>query len=201
MMRNKVFSMINIGGLAIGMAAFMMIMHYVRFERSYENFHVNGDNIFRVTLDIYKGTEFVTADTEMYAPVGPMLKQKFPEVLEFVRLYDAGNREVKNKGKAFYEDRVFLADPSVFDIFSFQVLAGDARTALREPFQVVITRSEAEKYFGTWQVLGHTIEISKFPFRITGVIDDSPLNTHLKVNFLVSHATIAKLWEYDETKF
>ena len=201
MMRNKVFSMINIGGLAIGMAAFMMIMHYVRFERSYENFHVNGDNIFRVTLDIYKGSEFVTADTEMYAPVGPMLKQKFPEVLEFVRLYDAGNREVKNKGKAFYEDRVFLADPSVFDIFSFQVLAGDARTALREPFQVVITRSEAEKYFGTWQVLGHTIEISKFPFRITGVIDDSPLNTHLKVNFLVSHATIAKLWEYDETKF
>src|SRR6478609_4641387 len=92
LIKNKTFSLINIFGLAVGMAAFLLIIHYVRFERSYENFHTNADNIARVTLDIYKGPEFVVSDCGMYARIGPLLKEKFPEVLDFARLSLIGKR-------------------------------------------------------------------------------------------------------------
>src|SRR5688572_32118723 len=78
-LKTKVFSFINILGLAVGMAAFMFIIQYVQFERSYEKFNQNADNIYRITLDLYNGNEYVVTDCETYAPVGPLLKEKMPE--------------------------------------------------------------------------------------------------------------------------
>src|SRR5687768_7191145 len=87
LLKNPIFSYINIFGLAIGMAAFLFIVQYIRFERSYENFHKNADNVLRITTEFYNGSEYVTTDCETYAPLGPLLKEKFPEVVDFVRMY------------------------------------------------------------------------------------------------------------------
>src|SRR5688500_5763811 len=81
--KNIVFSYINIFGLAIGMAAFLFIAQYIRFERSYENFHTNADNIFRIATEFYNGSEYVMTDCETFAPLGPLLKEKLPEVIDF----------------------------------------------------------------------------------------------------------------------
>ncbi len=199
--KSKVFSFINILGLAVGMSAFLLIIHYARFERGFENFHKNAANIFRITLDIYKGSEYVITDCEMYAPVGPMLTQELPEVLDFVRMYENGNQEVKVGDQMFYEKRVYMADPSVFKIFSFDIVQGDTATALSEPFQAAITVSKAKKYFGRIDVLGESIEIGKRLYHITAVFDEVPVNTHLKFDFLLSHATISKLRNYNENEF
>ena len=197
--KHKTFSFINITGLAIGMAAFLLIVHYVQFERSYENFHENSEIISRVTLDIYKGSEFVVSDCEMYAPMGQLLKEKFPEVLDFTRLYSVGNRVVKKGTKKFYEHRIYFADPAVFKVFTLTVLHGKAE--LTTPFQMIVTKSIAQKYFGRANVVGETIDMAGSPFTITAVLSDLPPNTHFKFDFLVSHSTMNKLWGYKDEAF
>src|SRR5687768_8791603 len=87
LLKNRIFSYINILGLSISMAAFLFITQYVRFERSFENFHKNADNVFRITTEFYNGSEYVMTDCETYAPLGPLLKEKMPEVVDFVRMY------------------------------------------------------------------------------------------------------------------
>jgi putative ABC transport system permease protein len=106
LIKNSAFSVINISGLAAGMAAFLFIINYVSFERSYENFHQNADNIFRVTLDLYNGSEYVVTDCETHQNVGPMLKDQMPEVLDYVRMFHndglqdiaAGERKFLDEG-------------------------------------------------------------------------------------------------------
>ena len=87
LLKNQIFSFINLFGLAVGMTAFLLIVQYVKFEHSYENFHKNSDNVLRVVTEFYNGPEYVTTDCETYAPLGPLLKEKMPEVIDFVRLY------------------------------------------------------------------------------------------------------------------
>jgi putative ABC transport system permease protein len=201
LMKSKTFSLINIVGLTIGITAFLLIVHYVRFERSYEDFHKNASSIYRVALQIFKGSEYVITDCEMYSPVGPMLKEKFPEVEDFVRVYEIGTPEVKAGDRKFYEEFVFLADASIMNVFTFEVLQGDTRAALSEPSQVVMTEAMANKYFGSTDVIGESIEIRKHLYKITAVVADSPANTHLKINFLLSHSTLPKLWDYRDDEF
>jgi len=199
LLRSKVYSMINILGLAIGLTCFLYIIHYVQYERSYENFHQNADNIARVTLDIYKGNEFVVADCGMYARIGPLLKEELPEVIDYARLWLLGSRVVKAEERKFYEGRLYLADPSVFKLFSFNILQG--RPALSDPLQVVITKTIAQKYFGQLEVVGKLMEIENKLFTITAVVDDVPANSHLKFDLLLSHSSASKFWEYDENGY
>ncbi len=200
LIKSKTFSFINIFGLAMGMAAFLLIVHYVRFERSYEDFHKNADNIARVTLDIYKGPEFVLADCGMYPRIGPLLKDKFPEVLDFARLSLIRKRVVLRGDQKFYESRMYFADSSILKLFSFKTLSGEPD--LSNPFQTIITKSIAHKYFGRTNVVGESVEIENKAFTITAVVDDVPENTHLKFDFLISHSTILKFWDdYDENGF
>jgi putative ABC transport system permease protein len=199
LVKNKEFSIINILGLAVGMTAFLLIIHYVRFERSYEDFHKNSNNIVRVTLDIYKESEFVVSDCGMYSRIGPLLKEQFPEVQDFTRLCLIGKRVVSVSNKKFYEGRMYFTDPSIFKLFSFSII--DGTPDLSNPFQVVITKFIALKYFGRAAVAGESIEIEKKIFKITGVIDDVPANTHLKFDLLLSHSTMAKFWDYEENGY
>jgi TM2 domain-containing membrane protein YozV len=124
LLNNKGFSFINIFGLAMGMTAFLLIVHYVRFERSYEDYNPNADNIYRVTLDQYKGSEYVVTDCETQAPLGPMLKEKMPEVKDFVRMFnnDDGLHDVKVGAQIFLEDGIYFADQSAFKLFSLDVV-------------------------------------------------------------------------------
>jgi putative ABC transport system permease protein len=192
LLKNKGYSFINVGGLAIGMACFILLTNYVRFERSYEDFHKNAENIFRVTLDLYKGSEYVITDCETHAPFGPMVKEKMPEVVDFVRMMHNDDRRIKIGTKKFFEEHSYFADPSVFTVFSFSFLQGNPMNALSEPYQIVLTKSAAKKYFGREGVIGESVELGLKPYKVTAIIENVPDNTHLKFDFLASHATIHK---------
>ena len=192
LLRNKGYSFINIGGLALGMACFLLIVHYVRFERSYESFHKNADNIVRVTLDLYKGSEFVVTDSETYGAFGPLAKEKLPDVVDYVRLMSSDDQKVKIGTRKFFDERNYFADQSVFSVFSFTALHGTFKNALSEPYQIVLTSSAAKKYFGRTDVVGEFVEIRLKPYKVTAVMQDVPVNTHLKFDFLLSHVSIPK---------
>ncbi|RDC65551.1 ABC transporter permease [Adhaeribacter pallidiroseus] len=197
LLRHKVFSFINIFGLAMGMAACLLIVQYVRYEWSYEDFHKNVGAIYRVTLNFYKGPEFEMADAETYRPLGPTLKAQMPEVRDFTRLHEYAGKEFGTPSRSFIERRVYVADPSVFKIFTHTFLSGNPATALSAPYQVVITASTAKKYFGNSNAVGKTLQLSRYAKKdnliVTGVIADVPENTHLKFDILISFATL-KQW-------
>ena len=201
LLKSRILSYINILGLAIGMAAFLFIVQYVRFERSYENFHVNSDNTYRLLAEFYKGSEYVMTDCETYAPLGPLLKEKMPEVVDFVRLYGVdGLINVQAGTQNFLESGLYWADHSVFNVFTHPVLNGDATKALIAPFEVVLTESMAKKYFGHTNVIDESIEIDKNTFSIKAVIADVPPNAHLKFSFLLSRLSFktVKPWYPDD---
>jgi putative ABC transport system permease protein len=198
--KNRVFSFLNILGLAIGMAAFLFIIHYVRFERSYESFHENADNIYRVTLDLYNGNEFIVTDCETYAPLGPILKAKHPEVIDYVRMYhNDGLQDIKVDNRRFLEEGIYFADASVFTVFTLQTLHGNPKTALIEPFKIALSETTAKKYFGKTDVVGESVKLLDQVYQVSAVFADQLPNTHLKYNALLSHATLAKIYNgYDE---
>ena len=199
--KNRIFSYINILGLAIGMAAFLFIVQYVRFERSYEDFHQNANNIYRITTAFYNGSEYVMTDCETYAPIGPLLKDKMPEVVDFVRMYGLdGIINVKAGTQNFLESGLYWADHSVFNVFTYQSVNGDLKKALIAPFEAVLSESMAKKYFGRTNIIDESIEIDKNIYRIKAVIADLPANTHLKFSFLLSRLSLKTLkpWYPDD---
>lgn len=201
LLKNQIFSFINIFGLAVGITAFLFIAQYVRYEHSYEDFHTNSKNIFRLTTEFYNGAEYVTTDCETYAPLGPLLKEKLPEVVDFARFYGIdGLTSVRAGGHNFLESGMYWADHSAFDVFTYTTLHGDATKALTAPFEVVLTESMAKKYFGRADVIGESIEINKRLYSIKAVIKDVPPNTHLKFSFLLSRLSFStvKSWYTDD---
>ncbi|HEX8039324.1 MAG TPA: ABC transporter permease [Chryseosolibacter sp.] len=201
LLKHRSFSVINTFGLAIAMAAFLFISRYIIFERSYEDFHKNSENILRLTTEFYNGSEYIVTDCETYAPLGPLLKDKMPEVVDFVRMYGIdGLVSVRAGTKNFLERGLYWADHSAFDVFTYDVLNGDAAKALTAPFEVVVTESMARKYFGRTNVTDEAIEIDKNLYRIKAVIADLPPNTHLKFSFLLSRLSLKTLkpWYPDD---
>ncbi len=196
--KSKVYSFLNILGLAIGMAGSLLILQYVVFERSYNDFHENGDSVYRISYSKEKGgvESFNTVLT--YSGVGPLLKEKFPEVTEFCRLRPAStitSKAVIRQGEKFFEEEgVFYTDPSFFKIFSFELIQGDPSTALKDQFTAVISESMAKKYFGDEDPIGKTITKGrKDNHLIVGVMKDTPRNSHFTAQLLLSHSTLAAI--------
>ncbi|MCC6287434.1 MAG: ABC transporter permease [Chitinophagaceae bacterium] len=194
--RDKFYAGINLFGLSIATAVFLLIINYVYFERSYENIHSNAKNICRVTLDLFKGSEYVTTDCETYPPLGPVLKEKMPEVVDYVRMQNLGTIELTDGNKAFIAEKNYAADPALFTVFSYSLLYGDKRTVLSKPGDMVVTETVAKKIFGKTNVLGKTLKMRGEPFIVTGIAKDVPENTHLKFDFLISFNTLQK-WGWD----
>jgi len=147
LIKNKFFSSLNIVGLAVGMAVFLMIAQYVQVERSYEDFIPNADNIYRVKLETYLNSQLVMSSAENYPGAGPALKNEFPEVTGFARLYNMGyknniiitNEDAKPSSIAFKQRRFLYADSAFLPLMGYTMAAGDARTALSHPFNAVIS--------------------------------------------------------------
>jgi putative ABC transport system permease protein len=190
---SKANTIINVCGLGIAAAAFLLLMHYVRFERSYEKFHSKADRIARLTIDLYNGPEIIGTDCETYPPLGPAVKKEFPEVVDFVRLQDYSPVEVKETNQVFALDKLFAADPSIFSIFDYRLIEGDSRTALSKPMQAVVSAKIAKRLFGTDKAIGKVIKVNTHPMIITGVLEDVPLNTHLRFDLLVSFNSVPTL--------
>lgn len=192
--KNRVFTFINVLGLCAGIAAFLFITIYVRFERSYEEYNPNADNVWRITLDLYNGSEFVVTDCETHAPAPSLMKLKYPEVVDYVRMFNNdGLRNIRVGEDKYLESGMYFADPSVFEIFAVNLLQGDPKKALNDPYALVLSESQAKKFFGKTDVVGETMYIDAGLYNITGVFADRPANTHLKFGMLLSHPTLLKL--------
>lgn len=190
LLRNKLFSFINIFGLATGMACCLLIVLYVVDEFSYDRFHDKGNRIVRVIMEYSFGDESgETAHTG--TKVAPAFSRDFPEVEQAVRVYDA-KTIVKYQDKLFEEKAFFYADSTFFRIFSFPLLQGDPATALEGPNKVVLTASTARKYFGEKNPVGQTLRINdNQDYLVTGVMKDVPANSQIKFDFVASFASLA----------
>jgi putative ABC transport system permease protein len=195
--KHRVFSIINITGLAIGMACCIMILLWVQDEVSFDTFHKNRGNIFRVIADWekynWKGIEASPA------PFAPAIEEQLPEIRHAVRVASHSRLVFHYKDKAFYEDRGLITDPSFFEAFTFSFVKGDPKSAFKEFSDIVITESMAQKYFGSEDPLGKTIEIEGIPATVTGVLRDVPQNSHLQFDFVSSFEFIDKLSNYSTT--
>jgi putative ABC transport system permease protein len=190
--RHKIFSFINIMGLAVGMTACFLIFLYVSFELSYDSFHTKADRIYRVVADIKTPTEVINADRPAWA-VPPNVKDEFPEVESFVRVM---NDEVlvKKGDIKFQEENAAWADSSIFNVFDFKLLKGNPQTALKEQFSIVFSETAAKKYFGKEDPIGQTLVITgdAFPATVTGIMKDIPENSKVKADMLLSMTTITQ---------
>jgi putative ABC transport system permease protein len=190
--KHKIFSFINIFGLAIGMAAGLLIFQYVRFERSYDKFQANSPDIYRIQLDRYNEGKLATRWAAGTAGIGPVVKDGLPEVTNLTRLY-AWQSIMSYGDKEFREEKMFMASEGFLPMFGYPVLKGSATNALKNIDEAVLTTSAARKYFGDADPIGKTLMMNKKePFKIIAVIPDPPANTHLKFNILLSFATFQK---------
>lgn len=184
--KNKGYSFINISGLAIGMACCILILIWVKDELSFDRFHANADAIYRITEHQYdsSGDYFPVAVTPW--PLAEALKNDFPEITESARLRIVSGGLIGYKDKKFYEDDFVAVDPSFLKMFSFPLIEGDLSTALTEPHTILITRETAVRYFGNEEPLGKVLTFHNvYEFKVTGVLEDVPHNSHIKFDFLV----------------
>lgn len=189
--RHKVYSAIHIVGLAIGLACSILIILYVLNELSYDRFHKNADNIYRLSTKITMENNALDFAIIM-GPVGPKLLEEFPEVTKMVRLTkELKKRFLKYKDTEHFEDKIYYADPSFFDIFSFRLIKGNPKTVLKEPFSMVMTDEMAKKYFGDEDPVGKTVRYkNKDDYLVTGIVKKPPQNSHFKFNILLSFSSL-----------
>lgn len=196
LLRYKTYSVINIAGLAMGMAAAILITLWVRDELSYDRFHAAGERIFRVkyTLDL-NGIQYREASIPF--PAAEAFRNEFPEVEKAVRIYRNVDFPLISYGeRKFAEERFLFADPSFFEVFDFPLLQGDPRSALAEPNSVVISEAAARKYFGDTDPLGQILKYeTQHSLKITGVAANPPGNSHFRFDFLASLDFQIGLWE------
>jgi putative ABC transport system permease protein len=197
LLKNKTFSLINIIGLASGLACFILMALYVADELSYDKYNEKANRIYRVNSDIvFGGSKLHMAQ----APdlMGPTLKKDYPQVEEYVRFYDAGGIKRMKKGNEYLrETNTVYADSTLFNVFTLPAVAGNTKTALNEPNTVVITESTANKYFGTPDAVGKTIATGNDQneiYRVTAVIKDMPHNSHFNFDFIFSMKNVEYNW-------
>ncbi|EAR14516.1 ABC transporter permease [Robiginitalea biformata] len=196
--KNQVFSFINIFGLSLGLACFVLIALYVSDELRYDRHHEFADRIYRVDSDIRMGgTDLslsVTSD-----PMGETLKAEFPQVLEYVRIYNNTGAKLIRRGSEFIqEEQVAHADSTLFDLFTLPVIAGQGSHALNAPNTVVISESAASRYFGSPQAaVGQVLETNDpgdGNYQVTAVFEDIPEQSHFHFDFFFSMQNVSYNW-------
>lgn len=192
--KNKGLTFINIAGLAIGLACFILMVMYVVDELSYDRFYPNVERTFRVDSDIkFGGNELHICESS--DPMGPTLKKDYPQVEEYTRIYaNEGSKLIRKGNDYLNEDNIVYADSTFFNVFPQKVLYGDIKTALIEPNTVVISETAAKKYFSSMDAAGKTLEIDKKPFKVTAVIKDMPPNSHFHFDFIMSMKNVDYGW-------
>lgn len=189
--RNKLYTFINIFGLAIGLAVCLMIYLWVQDELSYDRFHQNASRIYRVER------KFDFRDMHGQAPItsgpyGPALVRDYTEVENFARL-DRNELSIKDQKNTFHRQHLILTDNSIFEVFDFRLVKGDTQTALTQPRSIVLTREQAIKYFGEEDIIGRSLSVDWneqiTDFQITGILEEVPHNSHVRFEMLASIST------------
>ncbi|MGN6400678.1 MAG: ABC transporter permease [Flavisolibacter sp.] len=191
--RHKGYSAINILGLAIGIAACLLILQYVSFELSYEDFQVNKDRIYRVQQDRYDNGKLSTQWAAGAYAVGNSFKEAIPEIEDYVKVVPTGSVTAEAHNQPLKIEKVFFASPSFFKLFTYSVIAGNKTTAFTEPNTAALSENTARKIFGTTDVIGKPLELNRNSnYTITAVYKDAPATTQLKPDILLSYATFVK---------
>ncbi len=202
---NKGYSIINILGLAIGITVCLLIFLVISFETSFDNFHSKRDHTYRV-VSVFKTPAGIDYEPGVAFPTAPALRLDYPQLKNVASILSLGGGEQINSLnnmnevhplKMFKEPYgVFYAEPQFFDIFDFNWLAGNKRTALQDPNTVLLTRSTAEKYFGNWQsAMGKFLKVNNtLLLKITGILSDMPANTDFPLKVVISYATLKNTW-------
>jgi putative ABC transport system permease protein len=195
--KNKVFSLINVVGLSLGMAACLLILQYVNFELSYDQFNKNIGDLYRVYNDRYQNGKLIQHGTITYSAIGKAMQDDFPEVINHSRLFPNGPVIVRKDTKQYGKQESLFVDNSFLNMFSWSMIAGDPNTALLEPHAVVITEDAAKRYFKVGDadissVVGQTINVDDdtIPYKVTGLCRNVPENSHLKFDVLFSYRTL-----------
>jgi putative ABC transport system permease protein len=194
LLHHKVFSFINIVGLAFGIAASLLLLNYISYELSYDKFHAKADSIYRIQHDVYKGGALENSSAISYYGAAPAIKESFPEVSNYVRLHRADGmmNYYTEKGEVIshHENKAFYTDSSFFSIFSFPLIKGDVNKILRSPSSLLLSESAAKKYFGKENPIGKTISVTTQweggQYVVEGVFKDIPENSHIQFDFLFS---------------
>ncbi|HMH34394.1 MAG TPA: ABC transporter permease [Puia sp.] len=195
--RHKAYSAINILGLAIGIAACLLILQYVSFELSYENFQENKDRIYRVQQDRFDNGKLSTQWAAGAFGVGNAFKAAIPEIDDYVKVISNGRVTAEIKNQPIKIENVYFTIPSFFNIFTYPLIAGNKNTALKEPFTAALSETTAKKIFGTTHVVGKALALNRNSnYTIVAVYKDAPVNTQLKPDMLLSYATFQK-WTTD----
>jgi putative ABC transport system permease protein len=198
--KKKWYALINIFGLAIGMAACFFIFQYVHFESGYDRFNKNADRIFRIPIAYSGSFANVPTTAANHPALGPAMKAEFPEIEAFTRVVHPSiffssttfsHKDRSGRSIIFNEERTYLADSSFFSMFTYPLISGNPSTALVRPNSMVISKSTAEKHFGKENPIGKTMQLNGFlNFQVTGVFKDVPENSHLKFDILLSFSTL-----------
>ena len=189
--KNKEYTLINIFGLAVGLAAFIMISLFIQFHLSFDKFNKNYRNIYRVDQDVH-----VSGINETYSctpfPLAPVLQNNFPEILRAARIRFCDEFISVDRERTYYEYDGMYADSTIFDIFDFEFVQGDPKTALDEPLSIVLSEKLADKYFPRQNPVGRSLKFqTNFVLNITGVIKNMPANSTIDPEYIVSFSSFA----------
>ncbi|MFC1724621.1 ABC transporter permease, partial [candidate division KSB1 bacterium] len=189
--RNKTNTFLNLFGLSVGMAVFLLFLLYVKFEMSYDRYHENPDLIYRVVqkqvdrkhyIQIH-GTNIIAVT---HAPLAKALTDEFPEVNSAVRVQFRSNTLISSNNAKFIEDKICFVDPSLFEIFSFELIKGDPVSTLTDPNSIIISERMAKKYFPDDNPIGKILTYNTSnELRITGVMENIPENSHFRMDFII----------------
>lgn len=192
LVKNKFYSAINISGLAVGLAVGILMLLWVQDEFSFDNFHRQSSNIYKLENMVGTGTSRQIW-TETTAPIGVMAKKEIPGVKEVVRISNAGDPVFKYRNKVFHEERTAFTDPSLFSVFNFTLIKGNPANPFPDNNSVVVTESTAQRYFGNENAIGKIIRANeKTDFKVTGVVKDIPKNSSINKEMFFSLKLLEK---------
>ena len=184
--RDRFYSLINILGLTIGITCGLLLLLYVTDELSYDRYHKNADRIYRVVTEIHEPDK-INHWVGIQAPAVKTMKEKYPAIENYVRFFPNGTLTFRQGEQRFTEERIFGADASVFNIFTYPFIQGDPKTALQAPGSIVLTQKLAQKFFGTTNALGKTLRTNDtIAYQVTGVMEDVPKNSQFRFDALTS---------------
>ena len=190
--KQKGYSLINILGLAVGMAVCILIILFVRHETSYDRYHENSDRIYRIERRYLDSDGSIRGGFATLAPsFAPFLEKDFPEIEHVVRLFDSGDTLIRYKDRKYIEDKFYFAEADIFEVFTIPLVRGNQKTALAEPNSLVISESMARKFFPNEDPLAKPLQVDQNRlFQVTGVMRDTPPNSHVHFDFLASYISL-----------
>jgi putative ABC transport system permease protein len=186
MKRDKIYTFLNLAGLAVGMSCFIIIGLWVQHELSFDKFHAKSDRIYRIGNEVTLKAGDQRDMIYTSAPMAQTLVDEYPEIETATRMRGFHGANFKVEDKDFIEEWGFYADPSFFEVFSFPLLSGKQSEALRDPRSIILTQKLARKFFGQENPLGKTLRLSGESHQVTGLIKDPPSNSHLQFQYLIS---------------